>query len=161
MILSVGLALADGACPALETPPERLQVAWVSPERERAGAHELLPVVSTRALLALAEAHGGDPSAVLQALGARRPAGEWKVTVFDVERAELCRPVEGEGALDGLNRCDRARRPGWVRPRAWTGCGTVGEGADPLAVYGIEWADAADQGFCVLPLGRFLAGPPR
>jgi len=161
VILALGLALAQEVCPPLEVPPERVQVAWLSPERERAGAHELLPVVSTRALLALAEAHGGDATAVLTALGAKRPAGEWKVTVFDVERAELCRPVEGEGALDGLNRCAKARKPAWLRARGWTGCGTVGEGATPLALYAVEWADAADQGFCVLPLGRFLAGPPR
>lgn len=157
-------AYAQDACGELSLPPERLQVAWVSPEPARVGLHGTMMVVTTRALLALAAERKQDAAAVLSGLGVANPSGEWKVTLFDVDRAELCRPIAGEGAEAGLNRCDHARRPPRVRPRAWTGCGTLADAADgarTLDVYGVEWADAADEGFCVMPLSRFLHGPPR
>lgn len=143
--------------------PEVVQMAWVAPVSARVGAHGQMVVVRASELLALARDLQGDAPAVLRALGVGRTGGEWKVTIFDVDRAELCRPVEGEGALAGLNRCPTARRPARVRPAAWTGEGYVEDaqaGVRTFDVYGIEWADAADQGFCVLPLGRFLSGRP-
>lgn len=143
--------------------PEVVQMAWVSPAGARVGAHGQMIVVRASELLALAGARRGDAVGVLSALGVGRAGGEWKVTIFDVDRAELCRPVEGEGALAGLNRCPTARRPARTRPVAWTGEGYVNDadtGDRTFDVYGIEWADAANEGFCVLPLSRFLSGPP-
>ncbi len=164
MLLLLSAALAQDTCSAVTSPPERLQVAWVSRESDRVGLHTTMIVVPARALLALAEARGRVAAAVLTALGVANPRGSWKVTLFDVERAELCWPMDGDGAEAGLNRCDHARRPARVRGRAWTGCGYVNDadtGARSLDVYGVEWADAAEQGFCVMPLTRFIEGPPR
>ncbi len=164
MLLLAAVSLAQDACTPLAAPPERLQVAWVSPEAAHVGLHQTMIVVSSRALLAAAEERARDPAAVLAALGVTNPSGDWKVTLFDVDRAELCRPMAGEGAEAGLNRCDHARRPTRVRARAWTGCGYLDDAlsaARTLDVYGVEWADAADQGFCVMPLTRYLQGPPK
>ena len=164
MLLLATLTLAQDVCTALTAPPERLQVAWVSPESARVGLHQTMIVVSSRALLAAAEERGREPAAVLAALGVTNAAGAWKVTLFDVDRAELCRPMVGEGAEAGLNRCASARRPARVRARAWSGCGYLDDARTAertVDVYGVEWADAADQGFCVMPLTRYLQGPPR
>jgi hypothetical protein len=164
VILAIGLALAQETCATLDPVADHVQVAWVSRAPAHVGLHGEVVVVTTRELLEIAAARGKDPVATLRALGVRDPGGSWKVTVFDVDRAELCRPVEGEGSLEGLNRCDHPRRPRGVRPRSWSGCGYLLDATDGTRtadVYGIEWADAADQGFCVLPLSRFLQGPPR
>jgi hypothetical protein len=85
----------------------------------------------------------------------------WKVTVFDVRTALLCRPVEYATevqTVDGVAACPSTRQTG---VRHDTGCGTTLDTAsgDPgLDLFRIRWRDAAVQGFCVMPLDRFLSG---
>ena len=157
------------ACQATTEVPDTLQVAWVSRLGARAGAHTALPVVRVADLRRLVETNHRDPTAVLRAIGALRPKAEakgaWKVTVFDVKRAWLCRPVEGpqEATIAGVAACpgDLQGRPGGVRPVAWSGCGYLldtASGARSLDVFRVEWETAVAWGFCVLPLRRFLDG---
>ncbi|MFZ5478287.1 MAG: hypothetical protein ACOZNI_16085 [Myxococcota bacterium] len=154
-------------CGELQTPPERFQVAWVSPVRATVGAGAALDVVRVADLRKLIEARRADPLAVLQALGlaGKRDAREWKVTVFDVERAWLCRPVDAVAGDDvaGVRACDEGwQRPGrGTREKAWTGCGWLKDtqtGERTLDVYRLDWEAAVRWGFCVLPMGRFLGG---
>jgi hypothetical protein len=78
-----------------------------------------------------------------------------------VSAQQLCRPVEhtpeGEEA-DGLPACPDGRSSGIRRD---TGCGTsldTALGVPGLQIYQLQWREAARNGFCVLPLERFLAG---
>jgi hypothetical protein len=169
LLLALGLAHAqesEGAvCPDLAAPPDDLQVAWVSPVRRRVRAHSALAVVRVADLRALIRAQGPDPTRTLQTLGLRGPHAEvrrrWKVTIFDVEVGQLCRPVEdvpeGEDA-DGLPACGGGRATG---ARRVTGCGQTldrATGLPGLDQFQITWREASRQGFCVMPLERFLGG---
>lgn len=159
------LARADepAACeaPDLPSPAEALSVAWVSPLRRRAGADRWLVVVPTADLRDFAEGEG--VGRTLQRLGLRRrptdPRRRWKVVVFDVPAAALCRPLRdrtpGEVVAD-VATCDERRSA----PRGrYDGCGWLEDAADgsPSAVaYRARWRDLAPEGFCVLPMERFV-----
>ena len=149
--------------------PDTLQVAWVSRLGARAGAHTSLVVVRVADLRRLVEANDRDATRVLRALGLvgkrAEARGAWKVTVFDVKRDWLCRPVEGpeDATITGVAACpgDVQRGAAGVRASAWSGCGYLldtATGARTLDAFRIEWADAVAWGFCVLPLRRFLDG---
>lgn len=166
MLLAVALALA---CEPVEALPEQVQVAWVSPLRARVGAKEEMVVVRSAPLQAMIDRAGRDAAAVLRGLGligGRAEArGEWKVTVFDVPAAALCRPVAdpGEGALSGVRTCAVDRLPR-VKRRAWDGCGYLrdtGTGLRTLDAFLVDWGTASLNGFCLLPFRRFLDGRPR
>ncbi|MFN7142408.1 MAG: hypothetical protein ACK4YP_01430 [Myxococcota bacterium] len=169
--LLVGRAEAADApvCGAVAEAPDTLQVAWVSRLGARAGARTALHVVRVADLRRLVEAEGRDPTRVLRALGlvGKRAVarGSWKVTVFDVKREWLCRPIEGpeDATLAGVAAChaEIQRRGSGILPRSWSGCGYLldAESGDrTLDVFRIEWQDAVAWGFCVLPLRRFLEG---
>ena len=111
----VGLARADGPdpdapCASLAPPPAQLQVAWVSPVRQRARGGAALSVVRVADLRTFVQAQGADQARTLQALGLVGSRGKvrkrYKVTLFDVSADQLCRPVEhtpeGDDA-DGFN----------------------------------------------------------
>lgn len=159
----------EPVCQPLTEVPETLQVAWVSRVAEGASAKKALAVVRVADLRKRVEASGRDPTKLLRALGLigkRATAkGNWKVTIFDVKREWLCRPVEGpeEVTIAGTPACPASaqKRPWGIKVRSWSGCGYLLDtesGARTLDVYRVQWQDAVAWGFCVLPLRRFLDG---
>jgi hypothetical protein len=156
---------AELSCPSLGPPPERLQVAWISPVRKRVWGRTTLAVVRVGQLRTFVQAQGADLPRTLQALGIVGPRGRvhkrYKITLFDVGAEQLCRPVEhtpeGEES-DGLPACAGGRSVG---VRRTTGCGTTTDTATDgpgLDLYELPWREAARNGFCVMPLERFLEG---
>ena len=93
---------------------------------------------------------------------------DYKITIFDVEKDRMCRPVndQEEGSiLQGLGVCEAKKsRPDTHYSRyGYTGCGyayNTQKEKRGFDVYRIDWSDASTWGFCVLPLDRFLAGRP-
>jgi hypothetical protein len=165
---------ADGpqcSLDALQDPPESLSVAWVSPVGKRARNAAWLYVVPTRELRAFSEGEGkGDPARTLQWLGLRKsakpPHRTYKVVIFDTAPGELCRPVvSAESAIAGVAPCDSDHAgPRHLRafgPRNGDGgCGTTTDqrtGKAGAVVYRAQWQSLATDGFCLLPLERFLA----
>ena len=171
--LLVGWATAAWGCEEVEPVPESLQVAWISPIRDTARSSEYIEVVRVRDLRAWVRANSSEPVRVLQAAGMlerdvtnREAEQEYKITIFDVQRAWLCRPLldvtPGED-ISNVPACpageqeaaDRAHRAGF------TGCGyTLDTGAATrgIDVYRVTWEEASAWGFCVMPLARFLEG---
>lgn len=156
---------AAPACAALAPPPDRLQVAWISPVRARVRGRTSLSVVRTSELRTFVQAQGADLPRTLQAMGIVGPRGKvhrsYKITLFDVTADQLCRPVEhtleGEDAY-GLPACGGGRQRG---VRFETGCGVTHDTATDaggLDLYQVLWREAARSGFCVMPLERFLDG---
>jgi len=167
LLLGVGVARAEepAPCPSLTAPPGDVQVAWVSPVRRHVRGRTVLSVVRVADLRAMIRSQGPDEPRTLQSLGLLGPRGRthrrWKVTIFDVQALDLCRPVEGvpEGEdADGLPACAGGRQTGASKV---TGCGQTldrATGEPGLDLFRIAWRDAARQGFCVMPLERFLGG---
>lgn len=163
LFLTAALA-AEPVCKAPHTAPaETLSVAWVSPLGERVGARGSIDVVRTRDLReALASRADHDLGRMLQLLGLRRqsdpPSRRYKVTIFDVRGADLCRTIEGIDepvTLEGVRSCPRGKPAG-----KQDGCGFTVDRADGsrgLEAFRIRWEDAARDGFCVLPAERFVA----
>jgi hypothetical protein len=155
------------SCAAVGPVPETMQVAWVSELGDRLGANSMMEVVRVTDLRRLVEGLGRDPTRVLRALGLakKRAKGRWKVTVFDVKRDWLCRPVEGAPGRDlaGVPTCEESwqrKGPGTYRA-SYSGCGYLLDtqaGTRTLDSYRLRWGTAVTWGFCVLPLERFLAG---
>lgn len=154
-------------CETLETPPESLQVAWVSPIAATAGRSQYLPVMRVSELRKLADADKKDPGRLLQRLGMlgkkQKLTREWKVTIFDVKRDQLCRPVSApEGSMkDGMAVCptEEQRKGLGIKASGWSGQGWLQDtvsGARSLDLYRIPWAVASSRGFCVLPWSRFV-----
>lgn len=158
------------ACQPVADVPDHFQVAWVAPVGQRVRARTELEVVRVRDLREWIHENGADQPRLLQALGligrktdSRRATGDWMVTLFDVQRDWLCRPMAGAPPgekLAGVPACpdptpDRAHR------RGYTGCGyTLDTGASTrgLDVFRITWSAASTEGFCVMPMSRFLSG---
>ena len=168
LLVAASLAAAQDTCGPLPVPPEAVQVAWISPLRQRAQAGTWLSVVRVADLRSWIRARQPDQERLLQAMGIWGRGGDgpfrhhrWKVTVFDVRTALLCRPVEYATeveTVDGVAACPSARQKG---VRYDTGCGTTHDGAtgEPgFDLFRIRWRDASASGFCVLPLERFLSG---
>ncbi len=160
--LGISAALGAAACEPLLAVPDTLQVAWVSPIARRARASSRLTVVRSADLRKWVQEQGRDPAAVLQGLGlvGRRGAvrRSYKVVIFDVSAPALCSAV-GNGAVPSCAD-DGPGRPWGVRRSAWTACGylrSTSDGERSLDVYSISWESASQQGFCVMPLERFLA----
>jgi hypothetical protein len=167
----LGVALAsEGACGGeLSAPPDLQAVAWISPLRRTVGGSRSLRVVPTSALRSAAASGPLTTGRVLQLLGLRSksdtPRRSWKVTVFEASSGALCRPVDVDAVdaagstwagdfLAGLPVC-----PGGPGPDD-TGCGTTVDRADGgpgVEVFHARWRDLAPQGFCVMPLDRFVA----
>lgn len=150
---------------ALSEPPEVLSVAWVSPLAKRAKGKAWLYVVPTATLRAYGQQVDGNQARVLQWLGQRRkgstPRRRYKVVVFDTERVGLCRPIIPEDgreaeSIAGLLPCDEDHRG---PHRRYEGCGWLTDratGKPSIEVYRAQWNALANDGFCVLPLERFL-----
>ncbi len=168
LLLAARLAAAEGACEPLAVPPEAVQVAWISPVRQRARAGTWLAVVRVADLRTWIRTRAPDQERLLQGLGiwGRRGGGpfrhrRWKVTVFDVRTALLCRPVEYATEVDTVDGVPACPSTGQTGVRYDTGCGTTVDtatGAPGLDLFRIRWRDAAASGFCVMPLERFLSG---
>lgn len=150
------------ALAALPTPPDRLAVAWVSRwNRAPRGWLEVVPAAELGAWLARQ-----DPpwtGRTLQWLGVRKkgtdPKRRWKVTVMDVERSQLCRPVAGvEPGTDvaGVLACPgRLGKPG----RDTAGCGRSIDRKttdDAAHRYAVRRSDAQTRGYCVVPLETYI-----
>lgn len=163
--LAADPAVAPGCDAALTPPSQDLSVAWVSPLRDQVGRGGWLEVVRAGDLRRVVrERSGGSMARTLQLLGLRKRAKEptrrWKVTIFDVRGADLCRPLEGyeepaavEGAVTCAPRLSRSTR-------TYEGCGwttDLADGSPGLETFRIRWEDAARNGFCVLPADRYLA----
>ncbi len=153
------------SCPELAAIPEDLQVAWVSPVRRRVRGRSSLSVVRVADLRVYVQREQPDAARLLQTLGLVGSRGRvhrrYKLTLFDVSAEQLCRPVEhtAEGELaDGLPACPAGQQEG---ARRVSGCGfTWDSAADArgLDLFRISWREAARNGFCVMPLERFLSG---
>jgi hypothetical protein len=147
---------------ALEDPGDTLSVAWVSRLGDRARNTEWLYVVPTRDLRTFLETEArGDLVRTLQWLGLRRsakaPKARYKVVVFDVARDQLCRPVlTTEPAVAGVRPCDEDH----AGPQGdYSGCGYLTDLGSERAggvVYRAQWQALAADGFCLLPIERFL-----
>ena len=172
--LLAALALApayaqDAACLALGDVAEATQVVWISPVRKRIRARGQMEVIELADLEAWAKEHGKDSVRLLQATGVvgknahKARSVPWKVTVFDVGRDLLCRPIEGAVAgteVASVAACED-QKPAHGAKHGFTGCGyarDTGSGARGLDVLRVQWEDAAREGFCVMPLDRFLEG---
>ena len=159
------------ACESPVATPAQVQVAWISPVNRRAHSSTTMEVVRVQDLRAWIREHGADPVRVLQGVGVLPRSGgagadwDWKITIFDVRADWVCRPIEDgvPGAESGgVPICDegdssklRASRYGY------TGCGyTLDTAASTrgIDVFRVDWETASSQGFCVMPLERFLTG---
>jgi hypothetical protein len=157
------------AAPPLTEPGSSLSVAWVSPLGKRARGKAWLYVVPTADLRAFAAADGKEVVRLLQWAGVRRssrpPRRQYKVVVFDVSADRICRPVVAApgdleaGRLAGVAPCDEDH----AGPhRKYEGCGWITDlatGEPSIQAYRARWNDLAVNGFCLLPLERFVGGP--
>ncbi|MCK6506917.1 hypothetical protein L6R53_26695 [Myxococcota bacterium] len=168
---ALGAPARASTCEEVAAVPDALQVAWVAPLGRRVGADASLEVVRVSDLRARAREVGG-ADRVLQVLGllGRKPTeGQreraWQVVVFDVRAEWLCRPVEEveEGALlGGVPTCTGDEvGPARGHRKGWTGCGyslDTGASTRGLDVFRVDWETASTNGFCLMPLQRFLDG---
>lgn len=168
MIVSLFAALAfatePGDCEQLEDlDRDTVAMAWVSPSGASVGAGAHLPVVPTTDLLCWVHENGADEARVLQALGLRQkptaPKRPYKVTIFDLPRDLLCRPVdfaEPGTEVSGLAACKKGSKG--MLPR-YEGCGytqDAGTGNRAVDLFSVQWKNAASDGFAVIPLSRWL-----
>ena len=172
-VLLTFLGIAYGqSCAEPNALPESLQVAWVSPAGKGVGMNGWVEAVRVSDLRAWVRENGKDKVRLLKMLGmvgsrggrwaAKRP---YKVTIFDVKREWLCRPIaETEpGSLEaGVTVCEEKQQNAlWGHKKGWTGCGYAEDTHSKersLDVVRLRWGDASSWGFCVLPLDRFLEG---
>lgn len=166
LILLGSLASASAPCARMpDPPPAHLSVAWISPLRRHTANNKLIDVFPTRALGDWVTAHPkATPGDLLRFVGQRdrdkEPKRRFKVVIFEVGPAALCRPVQevAEGqTVAGLPAC-----PGGSKPRGqhYPRCGYVTDhntGKEGPELYQARWKDLAGRGFCVLPVERFLA----
>ena len=171
VLASIGLAHGQ-SCADVNLIPESAQVAWVSPVAKSVGMNSWIETVRVADLRAWIRENGSDQVRVLKGLGmVRTKGGKWaakrsyKITIFDVKREWLCRPIEGAtpGTLDqGVSVCEEKQHKGlWGHKRGYTGCGYIEDTLSrsrSLDAYRVRWGEASRWGFCVLPLERFLEG---
>jgi len=143
---------------------DRVAMAWVSPAGARApGANANVTLFDAAELRTWIAAEGAELPRVLQGVGLRKPFTApkrgYKVTIFEVEREDLCRPVdEEEGtAVAGLPACAKGTKGVAVKTNSCGNSLDLGTGEPGPAIYLAPWREAAESGFCVLPLERFLA----
>lgn len=176
MAITVVTALWSGSargCEPVEPVPESLQVVWISPLKQTVRGDTYIEVVRVRDLRAWIRANSADPVRTLQVLGMlertvgeRDAAEDYKLTIFDVQREALCRPIlDAEAGTDreGVPICEVPEQGTSDRHHAagFTGCGyTLDTHASVrgLDVFRVSWSDASAWGFCVMPLERFLEG---
>lgn len=160
------------ACEASADVPDALQVAWISPMEKKARGSSALEVVRVKDLRAWIRAQGADEARLLHGLGLTPRAGgapvdwDWKITLFDVRAEWMCRPVEGATGGEDMGGVAACEEPDAGQIRAhrhgYTGCGyTLDTAASTrgLDIFRVSWESASSQGFCVMPLKRFLSAP--
>ena len=176
-MIALVLALLSGlswgqTCQDIRAVPETLQVAWISTASTQVGMGKFVEAVRVSDLRAWIRDHGTDQVRLLRGLGMVGPrGGKWaakrsyKVTIFDVRREWLCRPIADTepGVLrNGVLSCENQQQKAlWGYRKGFTGCGYIEDAQTrqrSLDVFRLRWADASSYGFCVLPLGRFLEG---
>lgn len=158
------------ACGALGAVPDAVQVAWISPSGKTVGGGAWMEVVRVADLRTFLRAQGANQVRLLQALGMANTKGkgraakrDYKVTIFDVRSAWMCRPLDAgdaEKVVEGVAVCPAGQQQGATR-RGFSGCGYTKDaltGGRGLEVYRVRWRDASSGGFCVMPLDRFLQG---
>ena len=156
----------------LYAPPETFQVAWISPVGKSVWSNETIEVVPMKDLRLWVHENKATPSDVLAYLGMRSAkakeaqAIDYKITIFDVHRDTLCRPIKGAepgSTQSNIAVClEKEQKPkSWAHRHGFTGCGYAVSSKTnqrSLDVYRVRWMDASTMGFCVFPLGRFLDG---
>jgi hypothetical protein len=161
-----------GSCGSPKSVPETLQVAWISPASKSVGMNGWVEAVRVADLRTWIRDHGKDKVRLLKGLGMVRAKGgkraarkAYKITIFDVKREWLCRPLEdtAPGTINnGVTVCEERQQKGlWGHKKGYTGCGYIEDTLSQersLDVVRIRWADASSWGFCVLPLDRFIEG---
>ena len=171
LLLLMSVAFGQ-ACEDPESLPESLQVAWISPASKTVGMNGWIEAVRVSDLRAWIRDNGKDKVRLLRGLGMVGPrGGRWaakrpyKVTIFDVKREWLCRPIEEmePGTVkSGVTVCEAKQQRGlWGHKKGYTGCGYIEDtqtSRRSLDVVRLRWADASSWGFCVLPLERFIDG---
>jgi len=161
-------------CDDLEPVPDTFQVAWISPVDQQIAQNGLMEVVRVRDLRTWSLEHSDDSvedktNALLHSLGIlerdETPEEAYKVTLFDVQPEWLCRPmreIPADNIVEGVGACTRRQAKSISGHKAgYTGCGysmDTTASTRGLDVFRIPWATASSQGFCVLPLDRFIEG---
>ena len=170
MLALLSLLASALACEPVEPLPDVTQVAWISPLNDSAGANTWLEVVRVSDLRAWIHAKGKDPNAVLHAVGmaGRKETIDkedlYKITIFDVKKEWLCRPIDGEEGVtvSGVPICENREQRGLRGYKdGFTGCGYSLDTASSvrgLDVFRVQWSAASTLGFCTMPLERFLDG---
>ena len=161
------------ACEELASVPDALQVAWVSPVRTHVRYRQQINVVRYTELQKYVSKEQPSTTELLQHLGLKRgrirrdiDPQRYKLVIFDVNAQSMCRPIldsetdrEEARTVSGLTVCKDAGNFGSLHRKANSGCGyllNTKTSERTFDVYRISWADASAQGFCVLPLARFL-----
>jgi len=171
LFMMVSMAYGQN-CAETKALPESLQVAWISPASKTVGMNGWIEAVRVADLRAWVRDHGEDKIRLLKGLGMVGPrGGRWaakrayKVTIFDVKREWLCRPIaatEPGTVKQGVTVCEEKQQKAlWGHKKGFTGCGYIEDTQSSdrsLDVVRLRWADASSWGFCVLPLERFIEG---
>jgi hypothetical protein len=159
--------------PDLYAPPETFQVAWISPVGKVAWINESIEVVPMKDLRLWVHENKATTSDLLQHLGMRSKNNnkqtdpvDYKITVFDVQRNTLCRPIKGKEAgsiHENVTIClEQENKPkSWGHRHGFSGCGYAVNSKTnkrSLDVFRVRWLDASAMGFCVFPMARFLDG---
>ncbi|MEL6345977.1 MAG: hypothetical protein AAFV53_22895 [Myxococcota bacterium] len=167
------MVTAAWGCEPVEPVRESLQVAWISPVKQKVRGGTMIEVVQVRDLRAWIRNNSPEEPRVLQMLGMHGRATataddrrDYKITIFDVRREWLCRPLEGGTpgtdvsnvpvcAVREQQAADKHHEDGF------TGCGysmDTMSSTRGMDVFRVEWAQASEWGFTVMPLERFLEG---
>lgn len=164
---------AAWSCEPVEAVRESLQVAWISPTHDTVKNGDYIEVVQVRDLRGWIRNNTPERERVLQLMGMqdrkitpREENQTYKITIFDVRREWLCRPMtEVVPGTDVTNvpACETRHQRAADRFHAegFTGCGysmDTQSSTRGLDVYRVRWDEASAWGFCVMPLERFLQG---
>ncbi len=158
-------AQSSNTCGSIGDLPDQTQVVWISPTSESSDARRYLDVVELSELQSWIERTRADKVRLLERLGLVSEGGGWrakrgwKVTIFDVNRSSLCRPIRGGTpgeVVNGVAICHEDLQRGGPR---FSGCGQTldtNSGGGGQDLYKIRWSEASQWGFCVMPLERLL-----
>ena len=177
ILFSIMLTAFSAECTELEPLPDAIQVAWVSPVRQRVTGNEMIEVVHLQTLQEWLETESSDPKALLHQMGMLNQRSKksidpsnYKITIFDVNTSSLCRPIEQsednfQNVINEVSSCS-IKKSGSIRSSrfGYTGCGyslNTSSQTPGFDVYRISWENASTFGFCVFPLDRFLQGAPK
>lgn len=167
-LLAALTAHAEPVLPVCSDPAplshDTLSVAWIAPAGKRVGASGWLTVTDVAGLRRWANREHADVARLLRGMGLRKsrrpPSRAWVVGIFEIDAADLCRPLADDeaGIRGGLPTCSRGNKGLDVTD---DGCGhsvDLGNDGTGLDIFRIQWKVAARRGFCVLPAERFLLG---